>query len=291
MLNRILFVCVMLAVQAATAGPPLPVIKAATKATTKSTARAVLTLAEPPLRLIRGATVYKAGSGVALLADDILETGAGAAQAEAGPAAIIALGPQTRVLVKGLAPVELNVLQGWVKVLSTGRALLVTPALQVAFASGAAIVGAGTGQDAVFAEEGEQQAARIDAQGRAGPPLKLASEQYAAVVADKPQLAPGRPPRAFVAAMPASFRDRLARAPAVPNGGKVAPVREREADYADVAPWLQASLPARRGFVARFKPRLADVEFRRQVERTLGQGPDWKPLLHPARPATTNALF
>lgn len=274
----------MVAVPLAASGAPPPAAPSAT--------RAVLTLAEPPLRLIRGATVYKAAAGVALLPDDILETGAGAAQAEAGPDAIIALGPQTRVLVTSFAPVVLNVLQGWVKVLSKDRrALVVTPALQVSLASGAVIVGAGADRDAVFAEEGEQRVARIDAQGRAGAPVKVASEQYAGLAADKPQPVTGRPPRAFVAAMPAGFHDRLAHVRAVPNAGKVAPVREREADYADVAPWLQSMLPARRGFVARFRPRLADAEFRRQLERMQGQGPDWKPVLHPARPTATNALF
>lgn len=266
----------MLAVLAPATGAPPPV------------AKAVLTLAEPPLRLIRGATVFRAGAGVALLQDDILETGAGGAQFEAAPDAIVALGPQTRVLVANFAPLELNLLQGWVKVSARGRrALVATPALQVLLASGTTIVGT----QAVFAEEGEQQAARIDAQGRAGPPLKLGVEQYAALDPANPQLVAGRPPRAFVTAVPAAFHDRLMAAPRVPNAGKVAPVRERDADFADVSPWLQASLPGRRGFVARFRPRLADAEFRRQLERTLGQSADWKPVLHPARPSTTNALF
>jgi hypothetical protein len=276
MRRRFLFTCLMLAVLGPAAGAPPPAPKA------------VLTLAEPPLRLIRGATVFKAGGGVALLQDDILETGSGGAQFEAGPDAIVALGPQTRVLVANLAPLELNLLQGWAKVAARERrALVTTPALQVLLASGATIAGT----EAVFAEGGEQQAARIDAQGRAGPPLKLAAEQYAALDPARPQLVPGRPPRAFVTAMPAAFHDRLVPAPRLPNAGKVAPVRERDADFADVAPWLQSNLPGRRGFAARFRPRLADAEFRRQIERTLGQSADWKPVLHPARPSTTNALF
>jgi hypothetical protein len=45
---------------------------------------AVLTSADAPLRLIRGAAVYKAANGVALQKDDILESGVGGAQVEAG---------------------------------------------------------------------------------------------------------------------------------------------------------------------------------------------------------------
>jgi hypothetical protein len=84
--------------------------------------------------------------------------------------------------------------------------------------------------------------------------------------------------------MPPSFRDRLARAPDVPKAGKVAPVKERETDFADVQDWLRASLPMHKTFVARFKPRLADPAFRKALDGALGQSADWKPVLHPAKP-------
>lgn len=271
---RFLFACLMLVATALRAEEP----------------RTVLTLADQPLRLIRGAAVYKAGSGVAVQKDDILETETSGAQVEAGADAIVALGPQSRVLVANLAadgkaPVELELLQGWAKVYAKGRrAVVVTPALQVTVPSGSTIVHAGAGLDAVFAEEGEQQVAR------AGTVLKLATEQYAGIDANKQQLVTSRPPRAFVSAMPPAFRDRLARVPGVRNAGKVAPVKERDAAYADVDDWLASTLPARRRFVARFRPRLSDPDFRKQLDRALGQSPDWKPVLHPAR-RPDNGLF
>ena len=271
---RLLFACLMLA--------------AATVRAEET--RAVLTLADQPLRLIRGAAVYKAGSGVAVQKDDILETEAAGAQVEAGADAIVALGPQSKVLVANLAadgksPVELELLQGWAKVYAKGRrANVVTPALQVTVPSGSTIVHAGAGLDAVFAEEGEQQAAK------GGTILKLAAEQYAGIDTAKAQLVAGRPPRAFVSALPPSFRDHLARVPGVRNAGKVAPVKERDAAFADVDDWLASTLPARRRFVARFKPRLSDPDFRKQLDRALGQSPDWKPVLYPAR-RPDNGLF
>jgi hypothetical protein len=279
---RLFFACLMLAAAGLRAGEPAP--------------RAVLTLADQPLRLIRGATVYRAAGGVAVQKDDILETDAGGAQVEAGADAIVALGPQSRVLVANLAadgksPVELELLQGWVKVYAKGRrANVVTPALQVTWGSGSTIVHAGAGQDAVFAEEGEQQVARVDDKGKAGPALKLPAEQYAGVDAAKPQPVAGRPPRAFVGALPPAFRDHLAQAPNVKNAGKVPPTKEREAAFADVDDWLASTLPARRRFVARFKPRLLDRDFRKQLDRKLGQSADWKPVLYQAR-RPDNGLF
>jgi len=257
------------------------------QAQAQAQARATLTMAEQPLRLIRGVAIFRAGNGVAVQKDDILETGAGGAQVEAGPGSILALGPQTRVLVMELAPsgksAEVALLQGWIKLAAGSgmRALVATPVLQLTLAGGATIVHAGDGLDAVFAEEGTQQAARVDAKGSSGAPLKLAAEQYTQVDPARPQLAAGRPTRAFVAAMPPSFRDRLARAPGVPNAGKVAPVKEREADFADVEAWLTSALPARRGFVSRFRARLGDPAFRKPLERALGQSPEWKAVLKP----------
>jgi hypothetical protein len=261
-------------------------------ATAQAQAQATLTMAEQPLRLIRGASIFKAGNGVAVQKDDILETGAAGVHVEAGPGAILALGPRTRVLVRELPPAgksaEVALLQGWVKLAASPgtRALVATPVLQVTLAGGATIVHAGDSLDAAFAEEGAQQAALVDARGRTGAPLKLGAEQYTQADPAHPQLAAGRPARAFVAAMPPSFRDRLARAPAVPNAGKVAPLKEGEAGFADVEPWLTAPLPGARAYTARFRPRLADPGFRQQLERALGQDPAWRAVLHPPRPAT-----
>lgn len=252
-------------------------------------ARAVLTLLDAPLRLIRGTAVYRTAAGVALQQDDILESGAGGAQVELGPDAIVALGPQTRAMLASLppnghAPMEIALLQGWLKVMDKGgQAAVVTPALRVAFANGSAIVHAAGGPDAVFAEDGEQLLVRRDgADAKSRPPLRLGAEQYAALEPGRP-LTAGRPPRAFIAAMPPAFRDRLARAPDVPRAGKVLPAKERELDFADVEPWLRAALPDHRAFVARFRPRLADPAFRKALDDALGDTPDWKPVLHPVR--------
>lgn len=251
-------------------------------------AAASIAVADKPLRIIRGAAVYKAGSGTIVQKDDIIETAAGSAQVDAGPDAIFSMGPDTRLYVASLAAdgkaADLQLLQGWVKLASksAARAGVATSAFQVSLGSGALIVNSKPGKDALFADEGEQLAARIDAKGKPGAPVKVPAEQYAFALAGQPLVVQPRPAKDFLADMPPQFRDRLAPVPASSRAAKVAAVKERDADFADVGPWLGASLPARKGFVARFRARLKDPEFRKKLEQALGTSADWKPVLRPA---------
>jgi hypothetical protein len=260
---------------------------------------AILTMAEKPVRIIRGATVYKAVSGTLLQKDDIVETAAGGAQVEAGPNAIFAMGPETRLYVASLATdakavTELQVLQGWVKLASNTakRPSVATAALQVGFGSGAVIVNSKPGKDALFADEGEQLAARLDDKGKPGAPVKVLAEQYAFVVPGQPLVVQARPARDFLGEMPPAFRDRLAPAPLPAKGGKLPAVKEREADYADVEAWLSSSLAVRKSFVSRFRLRLKDPEFRRQLDQAMGKNSEWKAVLYPpAAPAKDTSIY
>src|SRR4051812_28883694 len=86
---------------------------------------AMLTMAEKPVRIVRGAAVFKAVAGTVVQKDDLIETGEGAALVEAGPGAIFALGPQTKIYVGSLGTdaksgTELQLLQGWIKLASKG---------------------------------------------------------------------------------------------------------------------------------------------------------------------------
>lgn len=252
-------------------------------------AQAILTVAEQPVRLIRGAAIHKGIKGTAVQRDDIIETGAAGAQIEAGKDTIVALGPQTRLFVLGLGPdarngTELAVLQGWIKVASSApkRTLVTTPALQVTLPAGATIVQSKQGRDAVFVEEGAQQAAKVSDKGKPGAPVKLAVEQFAFVDPAKPALQTGRPSREFIAEMPRSFRDRLVQAPPVAGAGKTPPAKERDVAFADVSPWMLSTLPVRRNFVSRFKGRLSDPDFKADLDQALGQTPEWRFILRPS---------
>lgn len=248
---------------------------------------ATLALADQPVRIIRGATLYKAINGTLIQKDDIIETSAGSAQLEFGADNIVALGPQTRLYVGNLdlkAPAELALLQGWIKVLSKGttRTLVASSAMQMSVGGGAAIVHSKPGKDELFADEGEQLATRVDDTGKAGTPLKVPSENYAVADTGKPLIVSARAAKAFVGEMPPSFRDRMALAPQPGKPLKLAAVKEREADFGDVDAWLASSLGVRKSFVGRFKGRLKDPAFRKLLDQALGQGSEWQAVLHPA---------
>jgi hypothetical protein len=248
---------------------------------------ASIAIADKPLRIIRGAAVYKAAGGTIVQKDDIIETAAGSAQIDAGPGAIFAMGPGTRLYVAGLAAdgkaAELQLLQGWVKLASqsAARASVAATNFQASLGAGAVIVSSRPGKDALFADEGELLAARIDDKGKPGAPVKVPPEQFAFALAGQPLVVQPRPAKDFLADMPPQFRDRLAPVPASAKAPRLAAVKERDADFADVGPWLGSSLPARKSFVARFRARLKDPNFRKLLEQALGASADWRPALKP----------
>ena len=251
----------------------------------------MLALADKPVRIIRGAQLFQGVNGTLLLKDDMIETGAGGAQVELAGGDIVALGPQTRLYLVGLGQdgkgaADLALLQGWVKVRpGSGKgAQLASSALQVGVASGAAIVHSEGGRDELFADEGEQLAARLDDKGKPGAPVKVPSESYAYVDAGKPLALLPRPAKTFLAAMPPPFRDRLAPGPALGKAANQPAARERDVAFADVEDWLRSGLAVRKTFVARFRARLKDPDFRKALDQALGQGTEWQPVLHPPPP-------
>lgn len=251
---------------------------------------ASLALAEQPVRVIRAASVYKAVNGTPLQQDDIVETGAGGAQIELAAGTIVALGPQTRLYLAGLGAdpkvaADLALLQGWIKVqpapAGPGRAQVAGALLQASVGGGAAIVYSRPGRDALFADAGEQLVMPVADRGKAGAAVKVAAETYAQADAGKPlQLLP-RPDKQFLSEMPGPFRDRLAPVPQPAKPLKPAAQREREVAYADIDAWLRCSLGVRKRFVARFRERLSDAQFRQQLDQALGHGSEWQAVLHP----------
>ena len=257
-----------------------------------SDAGGMLALADKPVRIIRGAQLFQGVNGTLVLKDDMIETGAGGAQVELGGGNIVALGPQTRLYLvalgqDGKGPADLALLQGWVKVRAgSGKgAQLASSALQVGVAQGAVIVRSESGRDELFADEGEQLAARLDDKGKPGAPVKVPSESYAYADAGKPLAVLPRPAKSFIAAMPPPFRDRLAPGPALGKAANQPAARERDVAFADVEDWLRSGLAVRKTFVARFRLRLKDPDFRKPLDQALGQGTEWQSVLHPPSPS------
>lgn len=253
-----------------------------------------ISLADKPVRIIRAAAVYKAGVGVLVQKDDIVETGAGGAQLEVSPEMILALGPDTRIYLSNIGTdaqsrTELVLLKGWVKVLSKGsgaakRVIVTSPAIKVAIDSGSSIIHGVPGKGEMFAEEGTQIVNDMDERGKAGADTKVNREQFAINTAGQGLKVLPRPAKDFLAEMPIAFRDPVTPAPDRLKGARLPASKERDADFADVEPWLNNTLAVKKSFVSRFSPRLKDANFRKQLDDQLGQSAEWKPILHPPLP-------
>ncbi|ALK32591.1 hypothetical protein [Burkholderia plantarii] len=254
-----------------------------------------LVRATSPVTTIHETVRYLAPAGRRLAVNDIVETApAGGAQLQDADGNVLALGPDTRVLLARGAQVAL--LRGWLKLLSAcdGAAGCAPPAVETErtrfapVARGALVIAAappGYDADAAFCESG---AASVDALGQVlGRPAhaRLDAPRFAQRASTNRTIAvlPGPDP-AFVAAMPTAFRDAL-RALPVPPAPHDAPPASRPVAYDDVADWLTSTLAVRTAaptrFAGRFRPRLSDAAFRRDVRQHLGALPDWRALLFP----------
>lgn len=254
---------------------------------TSAHAASLVALADPGLHILRGASVFNATAGVPLQAGDILESADGAAQFELDGASLIAIAPHSRAMLDRFAgsstALEITLLSGWLK-LQTGvnqAAQIDLPGLRVTLPTGATIVHAGSDGAEMFAETGTQIVYPLDIKGRPGGALKIEREQYAQHPLTAAVKILARATAEFLREMPQSFRDPLMPLTARLRIASAPLTSPHEADYAAVAGWLNAPLPARRSLVTRFAPRLKDPEFRRHVEADLGSTPEWKALLHP----------
>lgn len=97
-----------------------------------------------------------------------------------------------------------------------------------------------------------------------------------------------RPDPTFIAAMPVAFRDAL---PVLSSSGPIRmtpPSDARPVTYDEVSDWLTSTLPARRDpasrFVDRFRKRLSDASFRRDIKVHLHDLPEWHDLIYPPPP-------
>ncbi|MEN9864849.1 MAG: hypothetical protein RL748_439 [Pseudomonadota bacterium] len=241
----------------------------------------VISAAEKPVRLIRGLTLHRAGNGVELAKGDILETGAMSLQIEQAAKLIIAVAPNTKLYIANTSPLQISVLEGWVKLRSMGDEVqIASTLLQTNLKQHSVVLHAEADRSELFAEEGQLIVSALDAGKSNGNDVKVAQEQlvqrfFGQRLKDLP-----RPSKDFIAAMPKTFRDTLASS-LKPGSKTAAPQAETAVQYADVSHWLNASLPAKKDWVKRFKPQLKDPAFRKALDAELGQSAEWKAILHP----------
>ncbi len=258
-------------------------------------ASAVVSVAEGgAYRLIRGATVYAGGRGVVLHPGDMIETPADSLlvldfNADPQPRAVAAIGPASRVYwQQHRAVTTLALLRGWVKVdtLTAGRQgtlSVLGTRLGAVSSAGIYVAHAGESLDEVFHESGAMTLL-VPESNRIGDGASLPGG-FAARAAGQPVRTALRADAAFVAAMPAAFRDPLPSGLSAQLASRPEPAAPHAVEYADVADWLAAPLDWRRGFIERFRPRLRDRAFREALDAHLDAHPEWLRILHPPAPA------
>lgn len=258
-----------------------------------------LTHADVAAKLIRKTTVYDVPVGTALLSGDLVSSSTGNVQLEWPGGVLVALGPDSSILVDNAATAPaLTLLRGWIKVKAggsgpDGKLALVAGPLVIGTA-GSGILHVGPDRAELFVEQGTMAVSASDPAQRATP-LVVGREQYAARVAGQDVQTAPRAPRPFVGALPRGFFDPLVGVAA--RVAPAAPVALREVDPADVAAWSDVPAPLRAQLAARFAPRLADPVFRAGALKLLGSRPEWQATLQsdtaPRKPQTTfsNHLF
>lgn len=208
-----------------------------------------VSFAEGAPRLVRDKGWFRAGRGVVLRTNDLLEAGDGALQLAAG-GATIALGPASRVFIRSGS--ELVLLVGWLKLRApAGQSLTVVASSLRLAASGATFTVHATPEATeLFAEAGDVLVEEAGG-GKARRSTTVAHEQFAVRSGALPLRRTPRPPAAFLAAMPPGFRDETV---ALAAPAPAAPKFERTASFAELAPWLADQASLRRQVQARFEP-------------------------------------
>jgi len=252
-----------------------------------------LTVVEGSLQLVRGSTTYAAAQGVALQNGDMLALDPkGQAQIEFADGAVLNLSRGTRALLLspqsagGESGVALQ--SGWAKFTRVKAAkgkpyryLMPLARLDTAGATGVLRIGGESSE--VFVESGTARLVELSKAGSPAGGRDLKGGEFAVRGAVQPLSVSPRPSAEFVKAMPGYFRDDLPVFLPRARNRNLEPVREHEATYAEVEPWLKASAPIRRPLVERFRNRAKDPQFHSKLIENLAAHPEWDRVLFPEK--------
>lgn len=250
-------------------------------------------LPQGSVTLIRTTTVFNVDAPMALEKGDLLATGQGGGQLQAG-GTIVAIGADTRIGIDAAPDRDcLALLSGWIKVSRTQAAAaeplsIDTTGLDIAVHEGAAVLWASREAISLFIETGSMTLSLPD---RADVRQMLDGDQYAVRESGKSLDVSTRAPPPFIAAMPLPFRDSLASVPTPAKGKLLALSQGRPATFADLEAWLMAPLAIRRSFVARFGSLARGEPFRSQLRQHLRDLPAWRRVLYPPPAALRRRPF
>jgi hypothetical protein len=254
-----------------------------------------VTFLEGSLRIIRGTTALQATEGTRLRQGDIIESSEkGFVQLEFVGGATVALGPLSRMYVlrygsggksgTDAAGADFVLLSGWLKGQSdthAGSYRYESLLLAATIGNGTVVFHQDGNECDVFIESGSAAIAEESTEGNTGKATAGTAGQFFSRRAGRSLSNSSHPSAAFVEAMPRSFRDALPSRVAHFSGKPVEPKAQHQVSYIEIQPWLTMPSAWRKGFVDRFKARLKDPEFRKQLEIHTAEHPEWVPILHP----------
>lgn len=256
----------------------------------------VVTLTEgPPLKLIRGTSVFMVGEGTRLSPGDIVECAdRGLAQLEIDGGTIIALHGDSRLFLFSFASgrrsrsnaQELVLLKGWLKAetrAGDGAYRFHTPLLTAATRDGTLLIHATSESVDVFLESGSGSVEENDGRRHSNRAVDGKPGQYFSRIADKEIASLPRPSAPFIASVPISFQDTLPPRRQALRSKPVQPKPDHDVSYAEIADWLTIDRRWRRGFVRQFTPRLRDASFRQALAAGLRAHPEWDRVLYPEK--------
>lgn len=256
----------------------------------------VVTLTEgPPLKLIRGTSVFMIGEGTRLSPGDIVECAdLGLAQLELEGGTIVALHGDSRLFLYSLASgrrsrsnaPELVLLRGWLKAetkAGEGAYRFHTPLLTASTRDGTLLIHATSESVDVFLEAGSVSIEENGSGRRPSHTVDGKPGQYFSLTAGKEIISLPRPPTPFVAAVPISFQDTLPPRRLALRAKPTEPKPDHDVSYAEIAGWLKIDRRWRRGFIRQFTPRLRDASFRHALAAGLKDHPEWDRILNPEK--------
>ena len=250
----------------------------------------IYTIVDGEARVLRGTTWYRLAAGARVEDGDIVDAGnrtqlqlelaRGGRVSVQGPLAMLV----AVASANDAAPAELTLQRAWAKIaVAEGRRPLRMrlPTLTVDLADGVVVLHSEAGSVELFIETGVAKVSVPVVRGKDAPARDAKAGEFWTRAGERPPTTSSRPAATFVAAMPRELRDAL---PELASRFPVAPASLatlREVTLAEAEPWVAG--PARRAFLRRFTPRLADPEFRAAVSARPSAFPEWDRILHPEK--------
>jgi hypothetical protein len=248
-----------------------------------------ITILEGNAAILRGGSRLAAAEGVRMQVDDVLETASWAfLRLEYASGPILDLGPGTGLMLgsyasTGNARPALYLLDGWLKLTGRGETgsqvvSVASPRMDLTDLKGVSVMHVGVDTSMVFIESG--QARVLDRRLRSGSRVKLRGGEYVEFEGNKVPVPAPKPSAAFVAAVPAPFRDSLPVRLPVFAERSVAPRNLGTFNYKDVEAWLKDRALGRR-LVRVWGAKANDPAFRARLVANLAAHPEWFPVLYP----------